>query len=189
VNRERTYKAHWWRNLNSQGLAPKLEILAQVPFDEWEQHEREYIRWYRVLGWNVLNATDGGDGGAMPMTAEHRANISKATKGKFSAERRAAISACHKGKMVSLETRAKMSASGGKHLKGKRQSPEHIAKCRAPKVGKKFTAEHSAKIAAALKGKPKSDEARRQMSIAAKLRRQRENLTSPPDSAFVRLLL
>jgi len=189
VNRERTYKSHWWRNLIDQGLAPKLEILAQVPFDEWEHWEREYIRWYRVLGWKVLNATDGGDGGAMPWPPEARANLSASLKRAYTPEWRAAISAFQKGRKRSAETRAKMSASAGKHLKGKRQSPEHIAKCRAVKLGKKFTAEHSAKIGAALKGKPKSDVARQRMSEAAKRRCARQRLTSAHNGASLQALL
>jgi len=188
VHRERTYKAHWWRNLIGQGLAPKLEVLAQVPFDEWEHWEREYIRWYRVLGWNVLNATDGGDGGAMPWPPEARANLSASLKRSYTQERRDAISAFHKGRKKSAATCAKMSASGGKHLKGKRQSPEHVAKCRAAKLGKKFTVEHKAKIGAALKGQPKSDEARRKMSIAAKARCERQRLTSTQNGASLQAL-
>lgn len=113
----------------------------------------------------------------------------KGKKMNLSPESRAAISAAWKGKKRSAETRAKMSASGGHHLRGKKQSPEHIAKCRDAKLGKKFTAEHSAKIGAALRGKPKSDEARRKMSIAAKLRCQRQKLTSAQNSGSLPLSL
>lgn len=178
-------------------------MLAEVPFDEWERWEREYIRWYRVLGWNVLNATDGGEGGAMDMTPKYRAKISAGLKRTYTAERRAAISAFHKGKVLSPETRAKMSASAGKHLKGKKQALEHIAKCRAAKLGKKFTPEHRAKISAARKGIQFSDETKAKMSAAKKgkplstehvahlrlARERKKRLTAPPDSAFVQLLL
>ena len=185
-----------------------LEVIQEVPFDEWEQWERTYIHWYRVLGWQVVNIANGGDGGAIEMTPEIRAKISAANRGKpkseaykqylrdkyakfghpnkgkhLSPETKAALSLALKGRKKSEETRAKMSASGGKHLKGKKQSADHIAKCRAAKLGKKFTAEHSAKIGAALRGKPKSDEARRKMSIAAKARCERQRLTSLQNSA------
>ncbi|MES2367048.1 MAG: NUMOD3 domain-containing DNA-binding protein [Pseudomonadota bacterium] len=164
--RERNYKAHWWRQLISLGLEPKLEVLQEVPFDEWQQWERTYIHWYRVLGWKVLNATDGGDGGAQIFTPEYRAKISATAKATYTAERRAAISAFHKGRKKSAEHRARISASAGKHLKGKPQSPEHIAKCRAAKLGKKFTLEHRAKISAARKGIQFSAETKAKMRAA-----------------------
>ncbi len=167
------------------GLEPKLEVLKEVPVEEWEQWERKYIHWYRVLGFKLVNATAGGEGGAQEMTPEYRAKISAGLKAAYTPEWRAAISRQFKGKKKSSETRARMSASAGKHLKGKTQSPEHVAKCRAAKVGKKFTPEHSAKISAALKGKPKSDEARRRMSIAAKARCERNKLRSSQEGAFL----
>ncbi len=211
---ERTYKANWFRQLAGLSLEPVLEVLVEVPFYQWQIWEVTFIHWYRVLGWNVVNATDGGDGGAQDMTPETCAKISKANKGKkwseeakrrfrelherigwpstgkkLSPEHKSAISAVHKGKKKSAQTRARMSTSAGKHLKGKTQSAEHIAKCRAAKLGKKFTPEHSAKIGAALKGKSKSAEARARMSIAAKARCARNKLRTLPDSAFVRPLL
>lgn len=170
-------------------MEPALEVLKEVPFDEWEHWEREYIRWYRALGWKVVNATAGGDGGAQEFTPEYRAKISAGLKRSYTDERRAAISRQHKGKVYSAETRAKMSASAGKHLKGKPQSPEHIAKCRAAKLGKKFDPAHKAKIAAALKGKPKSTESRQRMSEAAKRRCARQKLTSSQESASLTLSL
>jgi len=191
-----------------------LEVIKEVPFDQWEHWEREYIRWYRALGWKVVNIANGGDGGAIEMTPEIRAKISAANKGKpkseaykqgrrehyakfghpnqgkaTSPETKERLRAALKGRPKSPATRAKMSASGGKHLKGKRQSPEHVAKCRAAKLGKKFTPEHSAKISAALKGKPKSDEARQRMSDAAKRRCARQKLTSAQNDASLQALL
>jgi len=181
--RERNYKAHWWRQLAELGMEPALEVLKEVPFDEWEYWEREYIRWYRALGWKVVNATAGGDGGAQEWPPEARAKLSASLKASYTDERRAAISRLHKGVQKSAETRARMSASAGKHLKGTKLSPEHIAKCRAAKLGKKFSAAHKAKIAAALTGRPKPDEVRRRMSIAAKARCLRQRLTSTQDGA------
>ncbi len=163
---ERTYKAHWWRHLIGLGLEPVLEVLKEVPFDEWEHWERTYIKWFRILGWKVLNATDGGDGGAQEWKPESRARLSAALKAAYTPEWRAAISAFQKGRKKSDKTRAKMSAYGAKHLKGKVQSPEHIAKCRDAKIGKKFTTEHKAKLSAAHKGKVFSEETKAKMRAA-----------------------
>lgn len=186
-----------------------MEIIKEIPFSEWQIWEMTFIHWYRVLGWNVVNETDGGEGWVnRKHTPESAAKISASNLGKkrsesykqylrdkyakrghpmqgrhLRPETKAAISAAMKGRKFSAETIAKMSASGGKHLKGKKQSADHIAKCRAAKLGKKFTAEHSAKIGNALRGKPKSDKARRKMSIAAKARCERQRLTSLQNGA------
>jgi len=212
---ERSHKASWYRSLLELGLELRMEIIKEVPFSEWQIWEMTFIHWYRVLGWRVVNETAGGEGWVnRKHTPESAAKISAANLGKkrsesykqylrdkyangghpmqgkhLRAETKAALSVAMKGRKFSAETIAKMSASGGKHLKGKKQSPEHIAKCRNAKLGKKFTAEHSAKIGNALRGKPKSEEARRKMSEAAKRRCEREKLTRLASSASLASLL
>lgn len=55
-------KALWIRDLISCGLSPGLEILDEVPKIEWEFWEREYIKVFRMLGFSLLNAQEGGGG-------------------------------------------------------------------------------------------------------------------------------
>jgi len=57
------HKDNWLKKLKSSGLLPLLEILDEVPASEWEEYEQEYIRAFRVLGFDLTNATAGGDGG------------------------------------------------------------------------------------------------------------------------------
>jgi hypothetical protein len=57
-------KLAWVKELASSGLEPKFIILSEVPFEEWQQHEREAIARYRRLGCSLLNVQDGG--GANP---------------------------------------------------------------------------------------------------------------------------
>lgn len=56
---EDTRKARWLRSLREN---PVLEILDEVPTSEWQFWEREWIRLYRVLMFDLVNGTDGGDG-------------------------------------------------------------------------------------------------------------------------------
>jgi len=102
-----------------------------------------------------------------PKTAEHRAKLSIAKKGKptwikgkhLSEEHRAKISEAHKGKTHSPEARAKMSASH----KGKPLSAEHRSKLSAANKGNP----------SGMKGKHHSPETRAKMSEAAKRRHKR----------------
>lgn len=121
----------------------------------------------------LLNLTDGGDGMNVP-SADVREKMSTAKKGKsLSAEHRAKIAAALKGKTyasMSDEGRANLSAA----KKGKPLSAEHIAKVAAANKGKTrapFSDEHKAKIGAALKGKPLSAETRAKMQAAQQKRR------------------
>lgn len=65
-------------------------------------------------------------------------------------------------KNISLKTRLKMSESH----KGKRHSPELIAKIVANRIGKPLSAEHRKKLSIIHTGKKMSDEARKKMSLA-----------------------
>src|ERR1017187_3221478 len=54
-------KNSWIDSLRLNNLVPLIEIIDVVDYDDrnfWEQH---YISLYRSWGFNLLNATDGGD--------------------------------------------------------------------------------------------------------------------------------
>lgn len=104
-----THKNRWIRSLQKEGLVPTMELLDEVPTQQWEFWEREYIRVFRALGTDLVNTTDGGEGVA-PGT-------------KFSLETRAKMSAIRRGKILSPETRAKLSVI----RRGRKFSPSHCA--------------------------------------------------------------
>jgi hypothetical protein len=117
-NSPRTPVAHWIAKLDREGVQPI--ILAEMvlwreggsPYD----FEPVYIEKYRRLGHALLNVTPGGRGGGIgPKSAEHRARISAALKGRKAPERTPEWRAAHaeklRGRRHSEETRAKMSAA------------------------------------------------------------------------------
>jgi hypothetical protein len=61
-------KVAWQRELTSLGLEPKFIIFSEVPFDEWQQHERHTIARYRSLGCPLLNIRAGGGANPKPST-------------------------------------------------------------------------------------------------------------------------
>lgn len=58
--RENCHRTNWIRSLG--GRSPILEVLDEVPENEWMFWEVEYIRLYRALGFKLVNGTSGGDG-------------------------------------------------------------------------------------------------------------------------------
>lgn len=168
--RIRNRRTNWLQSLCSLGTAPGFEILKEVSKTEWQFWEMSFIHWYRVLGWKVVNDTDGGEGSENP-SVETRAKLSASKKGKKkpqrSVEHCANISAAHSGKKLSLEHRAAI----GLALTGlKRSAPhsvEHRAKISATLTGKKQSPETIAKRVSKTTGKKRTPEARARMSVAA----------------------
>lgn len=181
--KERNYKCNWIKSLLAIGQNPVLEIIDEVPEAEWQLWEREWIRLYRALGFELTNETDGGEGLCNP-SAETRARMSAAKSGEkhpnfgkyHSSETRARMSAAqvgsknHRfGKSHSIETRAKMSAAraGEKHpLFGKSHSPEAREKIRLARIGRVASIETREKMSIARLGKKRSEETRTKMRDA-----------------------
>ena len=94
-----------------------------------------------IHGGPLVNQTDGGEGcGGIVWTDAHRANQSKAQRGKkASPETRAKLSAAHKGKPHSPEWNAKVGAAS----KGRKKTVETLAKLSAS-----WTQERKAQYAA-----------------------------------------
>lgn len=182
--KEKTHKANWIRSLFRAGQTPILEILDEVPESEWSFWEREWIRLYRALGFDLTNGTDGGEGG-IP-TVETRAKMSAALSG----EKNPMFGRRGKNHPMFGRTGKNHPTFGrmGKNnpMFGKSPSAETRAKLRAatagknnPMFGKTHSAEARSKIGAANSGeknhnfgKSLSLETRRKIS-AAKLGRSR----------------
>lgn len=177
-------KAFYVRKLAALGLKPMIEVLQyldncdeSIPpplhcydgrdVDALNAAEMWWIVHGNIAGWPLTNRTDGGEGArGMVITETHRANMSKAAKGRpkapFSDEHKARISASSKGKKKSAEHIAKMAAT----LTGKKQSPESIAKRSAALMGRGFTVEQRARISNAVKNSPKAIAQREQLRMS-----------------------
>lgn len=144
------HKWNWIRRLKRRGLLPIQEVIEVVVGDGWAEREIYWIALHRFEGCELLNLTDGGDGG---LGCVHSQESRNKTRMKLS------------GRTVSAETRAKISAA----MKGKHGSW----------VGKSLSIEHRKRISDARKGRPRtyysrgflgkthSPETKKKMSLAA----------------------
>lgn len=131
------YRTEYWRRVkNKYGIV--IEILEWFEKEEDAfRHETFLIAHHRAMGARICNITNGGEGASgnvMPESA--KIAISKAKVGR-------------KRPPETEETRLRKSESA----KGRRMSPDAIAKVVAFHKGRKRSAETRAKMSAALKGK------------------------------------
>ena len=56
-----SYKDRWIRHLVKLDLKPELTIIDEVEGDNWVYWEKFYIAYFKFLGCNLTNGTDGGD--------------------------------------------------------------------------------------------------------------------------------
>lgn len=84
-------RTSWIKSLKNQNLIPKIELLEKVESGlDWTIDEKFYIAYFKYLGFNLINATEGGE------------NIV------FTEEIKKKISDSHKGKKLSQETKDKI---------------------------------------------------------------------------------
>jgi hypothetical protein len=126
-----SHKDNWIRQLLKEGLRPLQDILESgFGEDEWKRAEMSWIAKFRESGTPLLNRTDGGDGPGRIVSAESRAKMA----------------AARKGRPIPQLVRDKIALAH----RGVPNSPEHIAKCIAARTGKKVKADHS-RYSAAIK--------------------------------------
>lgn len=135
---KRNDKCHRWvLKLSKLGLIPHVEVLEECRLDDLDDCERFWISSLRAAGAELLNMTDGGEGGALIMDDVTRAKFSHPGERnpffgrKHSAETRRKISDAKRGKPSGLKGKPKPPGFGAKMsaiLTGRKQSPEFIAK-------------------------------------------------------------
>lgn len=81
---KRSHKNNWLRSLYSSGLAPIIEEIELVGSEfSWADRERYWIKYYRSVGCDLTNGTDGGECGSgrlgCVLTEEHKAKIKAKT--------------------------------------------------------------------------------------------------------------
>lgn len=56
------HKFNWLRSIIKRGSFPIVEIVDEVPEEEWQFWEKFWINQFRQWGFKLLNISDGGDG-------------------------------------------------------------------------------------------------------------------------------
>ena len=124
----KTHKNNWLNKLLSENKYVKINVVEELEnYDLLNKAEIKWIKFYKELGCDLTNGTEGGDGGKMspesiekmkktktgkPHSKKHREAISKANIGHIvTNETKLKIGAKNKSKIVSDETKLKMSES------------------------------------------------------------------------------
>jgi len=97
LNMYRSRKNSWIKGMLSKGFTPGLVLLSSVPSELQNEEECRVIKLFRNSGYDLVNGTNGGDGGAIT-----------------DPDALARIRAAHLGSKRSDETKRKMSDSAKK---------------------------------------------------------------------------
>lgn len=123
----KTHKDKWIRQLLSLGLQPELIVIEET--EDWVEAEKFYIAYFRSIGANLTNLTDGGEGivGYKP-TAEV---IEKRRQGNL-------------GKKRSEATKLKVGLAklGNQYSLGRKVSPDTRRKISEGNKGKTYSQEY-----------------------------------------------
>jgi hypothetical protein len=115
--RRKTHKQNMLLAILNRGNRPAIRVFHQVPDDAAGDAETYWIRYFRDLGCQLVNATDGGEG-VVGLSPESRAKLSRSLTGHFvSTETRALMRAIKTGIPLSSNHRANI----GQALKGRPQ--------------------------------------------------------------------
>lgn len=127
-----THLGRWLQRVLRESLTPSLVILAEVSKQSWKMEEQRYIANARMLGMDLVNSTDGGEG--VTMTPEIRKKIGDANRGKpCSKAQRKQISKTLMGRKLP-EAQKKAISEG---VTGTRRTDEQRNHYRLSKLGKK----------------------------------------------------
>tara|TARA_R110000868_G_scaffold118456_3_gene314121 strand:+ start:2105 stop:2767 length:663 start_codon:yes stop_codon:yes gene_type:complete len=129
----KTHKWSWIKSLKDKGLTPLLEVLDEVPLDDWRFWEKYWIAQLKVWGCDLVNHTEGGEGFASgELNPAHLPHV------------KALTSKRQRDRVISEETKEKISKSltgrknpeHSKWMMGRKQSKESIAKSAMGSRGK-----------------------------------------------------
>jgi hypothetical protein len=183
----RSRRSAWLRHLALKNVWPTFTVLevCTEASRNWEAAERDWIEFYKSIGADLVNATNGGESGPQSIEAIKRMSDTKKERYKsdpdyrerfLEARKRSGpkISASKKGRTV-------ISDEQRKHISliqtGRKLTPEWKANVVAALKGRKYPnkqwtkkAEMSAKVGDFWRGKPKTEEQKQKMSASQKAR-------------------
>jgi len=76
----RNHRCNWIKSILNIGLSPEIEMLATVDDSLRVEAEKGWIAFFRKIGADLVNATDGGEGLLNP-SKETRIKLSRAQMG------------------------------------------------------------------------------------------------------------
>jgi hypothetical protein len=128
------HASRWLNSLRARGQKPRIEIIAEVPVEEWQFWERHFIKQFRDAGFDLTNSTAGGDGVHAP-SPEVRGKMRRGRLGKkWTEEQRAARQRAFQesppnlGRVFDKEARANMAKGHlGKKLSNNKSG--HVGVC------------------------------------------------------------
>jgi len=183
----RTHKCNWIRSMLRHDLIPTITLIEEVE-GGGNDEERKWIKYFYDHGIELVNGTDGGDGGntILRFSPEEYAEFRKKCSHQATDEYRKNMSRIKKGHPVSQEQRQKLSiANKGQipWMKGKHPvlSEEHKMNISKAIKGKHWflSEETKRKMSIAKKGKPswhkgkrRSEETKKRMSASARKRKK-----------------
>lgn len=151
-------KCRWIQSLLSSGKSPVLTVIAEVPRDSWQEHERRWIAYYRGIYSDLTNHCDGGYGRS-GLTDEEKIAISEMAKKRWATPG-------YREKIFTEERRRNLSIA----LTGKKKTAEHVSKLPQNQKGYRHSKEFCEKVSRGLTGRkykrvaPVSPETRKKLS-------------------------
>ena len=132
IDNYKSYKTAWIKSLKNEKLKPIMEVIDEVPLNEWVFWEKYWISQMKAWGFKLTNLSNGGEGFASGLLNPAHLPHVKELKSKH-----------HKGKAIPQEMRDRISQT----LSG-RKNPEHSKKM----SGRKQSEEIKQKTSIALRG-------------------------------------
>lgn len=88
---KKSLKNSWISSLLQYGLQPMLEIVEICDESKWQEREQYWIKYYKELGFDLKNMTNGGDGNTgLKMSDTSKEKIRRANLGKKSSKEKIA---------------------------------------------------------------------------------------------------
>jgi|SRR5271166_545300 len=135
---ETNRKRNWIKSLINDEKKPIMMVIEELDSDiDCLEAETYYIRYFRYLGVDLINHTDGGEAGGHIPSEETKKKISKAHTGmKHTEETKQKIRKIRTGTKASEETKKKMSENNSKSMLGKKWSDTARKKYTISRKGK-----------------------------------------------------
>lgn len=109
------HRSKWIASVIKSGFLPDIFLIEEVEISKWQESERFWINYFKFIGANLVNHTNGGEGGGgYKHTEEAKRKISESKIGKpISENHKKSVSETRKRlyPFLSIETKNKISKS------------------------------------------------------------------------------